>query len=62
MFPKERLALTLERQGMRNEMIVSSFIYVSFGQVINARCPNDVPVLRFGEHHRIHAVVQEGHL
>ena len=30
-------------QGMRNEMIVSSFIYVSFSRTINTQGPNDIP-------------------
>ena len=37
----------LELQGMRNEMIVSSFIYVSFRRAVNAQVSNDAPVLRF---------------
>ena len=34
-----------ELLGMRNEMIVSTFIYVSFGWTICTQGPNYVPVL-----------------
>jgi len=49
-------------QGTRNEMIVSSFIYVSPGQIVSTQGPDNVPVLRLGEHHRVQVVVQEGYL
>ena len=45
---------------MRNEMIVSSFIYVSLRYVSGTQEPNDVLVLRLGEHQRVQAIVQEG--
>jgi len=43
----------IKLQGMRNETIVSSFIYVSFWYFTSTRGPDGVPVLQFGERHRI---------
>ena len=44
-------------------MIVSSFIYVSSRYTaVSTEGSNYITVLRFGEHNRIQAIFQEGHL
>ena len=46
--------------GMRNEMIISSFIYVSLGSEPGNCEIYGVPALRFGEHQRMQVSIQEG--
>ena len=44
-------------------MIVSSFVYVGFWRApLSIEGPNNILVLRFGEHNRIQIIIQEGYL